>query len=146
MTNRKQKIKELLDSLSLLKRNMAFRGINFEKRPRITPSQWGVLMLIGQRTETSVKDVASILSISSSATTHLVDGLVRSGYVVRKERVKDRRAVILALSKKTRSQVEKMKKQAARKFLKIFNILTDREFNQYCAINRKIAQSLGISK
>ena len=146
MTDRKQKIKELLESFTTMKRSMVFRGIHPEKLPRITPSQWGVLMLIGHQLEISIKDVASALFISSSATTQLVDGLVKSGYVVRREQLKDRRTVLLSLSKKTKNQVEKMKKQAVHKFLKIFNILSDKEFNQYCAINRKIIQNLEFIK
>ena len=140
MTNRKQKIEELVESMSSFKRNMAFRGIGEHKAPKITPSQWGVLMLIGQSSEVSVKEVASILHISSSATTQLVDGLVKNGYVIRKEQIKDRRAVVLTLSQKTKNQFEKMKTQMIQSFLGIFEALTDKEFNQFCFLHKKIAQ------
>ncbi len=123
-----------------LRRNMAFRDTDSTKTPRITPSQWGVVMLIGQRGATSVKEVADALHIRSSAVTQLVDGLVESGYVERKEHAKDRRAVVLTLSKKTKNQVEKMKGHMVKKFLEMFEVLSDKEFDQFCTLHRKIAQ------
>ncbi len=140
MTDRKQQMEELVESLGSLRRNMSSRGIDSMKTPRITYSQWGVVMLIGQRGAISVKEAADTLRIRSSAVTQLVDGLVESGYVERKEHAKDRRAVILTLSKKTKSQVEKMKGHMVKKFLEMFEVLSDKEFDQFCTLHRKIAQ------
>ncbi len=138
MTNRKQKVEELLTDLRSLRHTMKFRMAGSARTPRITPSQWGALMLIEERGESTVKDLANALGISSSAATQLVDGLVSNGYVVRKVHVEDRRSVTLTLSKKTVAQVEKIKKQSLQKFLKFFAVLSDREFDQYIALNKKI--------
>ena len=97
-------------------------------------------MLIIQRGKVSVKEVAQTLHVSSSATTQLVDGLVKSGYVKREEDAKDRRTVVLSLSQKTKKRVEEMKKQMVQKFLKVFEVLTDKEFNQFCILHAKVAQ------
>ena len=140
MIDRKQKIGELLEGMRSLRRSMTFRGIGSPAMPRITPSQWGVLMLIEQRGEISVKEAATALRISSSASTQLVDGLVKSNYVERETHTEDRRAVVLTLSKKMKKQVEKMKGQMIQKFLEVFEVLTDKEFNQYCSLHRKILQ------
>ena len=140
MTNRKQKIEELLADLQSLRRTMTFRVAGSAKAPRITPSQWGVLMLVEQRGESTVKDVARALGMTSSAATQLVDGLVRSRYLMRETYAKDRRTVTLTLSKKTKAQVDKMKKQALQRFLRIFAVLNDTEFNQFFALNKKIVQ------
>lgn len=142
MINRRQKVEELLESFSSLRRSMAFRSVGTATMPRITPSQWGVLMLIEQRGESTVKDAAAALGITSSAATQLVDGLAESGYVVRKIRAADRRAVTLTLSKKSKTWVDKMKKEGLQKFLKFFEVLNDREFNQYFALNKKIVQGI----
>jgi len=142
MTNRKQKVKELLDNLQSLKRIIAFHVPESVKMPRITPSQWGVLMFIEQQGKSTVKDVAKMFGITSSAATQLIDGLVISGYVVRKTFEKDKRMVILTLSRKTLTQVDKMKKEGLRKFLELFKILSDKEFNQYILLNRKIVDKL----
>ncbi len=140
MTNRKQKIEELLTDLQSLRRTMMLRTAGSTKLPRITPSQWGVLMFIEQRKKSTVKDVAETLGISSSAATQLVDGLVASKYLMRETYAGDRRTVTLTLSKKSKKQVNKMKKQALQKFLKFFEVLNDKEFNQYTLLNKKIVK------
>jgi DNA-binding MarR family transcriptional regulator len=140
--NRKQKIEELLVDLQLLKRTMMFRMSESVKIPRITPSQWGVLMFIGQCGKSTVKDVAKALGITSSAATQLVDGLVTSEYLTKETYAEDRRIAVLILSKKSKKQVERMKKHALQGFLKLFEVLNDEEFNQYSGLNKKIAQRL----
>jgi DNA-binding MarR family transcriptional regulator len=146
MIHREQKVKELMESFHSLRRSMAFKPTRATKMPRITPSQWGVLMLIGRPEESTVKDVAKALRISSSAATQLIDGLVVSGYVVREEHAEDRRRVMLTLSSKTKSQFEKMKKQSVERFLKFFEALNDKEFDQYIALNKKIVERLSKNK
>jgi DNA-binding MarR family transcriptional regulator len=140
MANRKEKVEELLAGLQSLRRSMSFKMAGSAKIPRITASQWGVLMFVEQRGESTVKDVAKALGVTSSAATQLVDGLVVSGYLMRETHAEDRRTVTLTLSKKSKSHVEGMKKQALQKFLKIFEALNDKEFDQYCALNKKIVR------
>lgn len=140
MINRKQKVEEFLIDLQSLKRAVAFRMAGPAKIPRITPSQCGVLMIIEGSVESTVKDVAKSLGITSSAATQLVDGLVNSGYLIRKTSNLDRRIVKLTLSKKTKTQVDKMKKEGIQKFLKVFEVLSNKEFNQYIILNKKIVE------
>jgi DNA-binding MarR family transcriptional regulator len=142
MINRKQKVKELLENFQSLRRSMAFHAPGALNIPRITPSQWGVLMFVEQKSKSSVKDVAKALGITSSAATQLIDGLVASGYMVRETPEKDRRTVVLTLSKKTKAQVDKMKKEGLRKFLYLFEVLNDKEFGQYILLNKKIVDKL----
>ncbi|MHB0865344.1 MAG: MarR family winged helix-turn-helix transcriptional regulator [Minisyncoccota bacterium] len=119
---------------------MTFRMDVAADIPRITPSQWSVLMFMEERSESTIKDVAQALGITSSAATQLVDGLVSSGYVARETHVEDRRAVTLTLPKKTKTQVKKMKERGIQKFLEIFQVLSDEEFDQYLALNKKIVR------
>ena len=136
--NREQKIKELMEGFRSLKRSMKFNSTKTGRIPIITPSQWGALMIIDGRKESTIKDIANALNITSSATTQLVDGLVVNGYVIRKENPKDRRQVALTLSNKTKTQVESMKKQFSQKFLKFFEVLDDKEFDQFVLLCKKI--------
>lgn len=138
MASRKQKVEEFLIDLQSLKRTMTFHMAGSADIPRITTSQWGVFMFIEEHGESTIKDVAKALGITSSAATQLVDGLVSSGYMERKTDKEDRRAVALTLSKKTKEHVSKMKKQGIRKFLALFKVLNDKEFNQYLELNKKI--------
>ncbi len=131
-----------MESFGSLRRVMSFHPVRTAKMPRITPAQWGALMLVEQRGKSTVRDVARALGITSSAATQLVDGLVESGYVVKKVNAEDRRVISLTLSSKTKVQVEAMKKQALQKFLKFFEVLNDTEFNQYIMLNKKIVERL----
>jgi DNA-binding MarR family transcriptional regulator len=142
MPNRKEKIEELLESMGALRRTMAFRPVAPKKMPRITPAQWGALMVIEHHGESTLKDMAKALGITSSAATQLIDGLVTSGYVVRKTHAKDRRAVTLTLSNTTKAHVDTIKKQALQKFLKFFEVLNDKELDQYILLNKKIIGKL----
>jgi len=138
MASRKQKVEAFLTDLHAFKRVMTFKMAGSASMPRITPSQWGALMCIEERDESTVKEVAKALSITSSAATQLIDGLVENGYVARKTREKDRRAVTLTLSKKTRTHISVMKKRGIQKFLTLFEVLNDEEFDQYLFLNKKI--------
>lgn len=140
MTDRTQKVEGLLADFQSLKRTMAFRMPGSADMPRITPSQWGMLAFVEHQGESTVKSAAKALGITSSAATQLVDGLVASGYLVREASAKDRRTVILTLSKRSKNSVEKLKKYALQKFLKVFKALDDREFEQYLALNKKIVR------
>lgn len=142
MINRKKDIEEVLDGFRMIKLSATFQNTGSRRLPRITPSQWSVLMLIEQRGSASVKDIASALHVSSSAATQLADALERSGYVLRRRNKSDRRIVRLSLSKKSVRDVKTLKKQAVVKYMKVFEALSDREFGQYAALHRKIMDSL----
>ncbi|MEI6280636.1 MAG: MarR family transcriptional regulator [bacterium] len=146
MVTKKQKIEEMLESFSSLRHSMAFYALGTEKMPRITSSQWGALMLIEKHEEIAVKDIANILGITSSATTQLIDGLFSSGYVNRKTSVLDRRTVILTLSKDTKIHIKQKKKQVLEKFIKIFEVFSEKEFDQYLLLNKKIVDKLLTNK
>ena len=140
MSNRKEKIVEILQGFHILKRGMLFHTMDFGEVPKITPAQYAVLMLVEGRGECSVKEVADALDITSSATTQLLDGLVENGYVTRDAHKKDRRAVVLKLSEKTKLQVKIVKSLMLKNSLKLFAVLNDKEFAQYAALSNKIVQ------
>ncbi len=138
MATRKEKVTQLMESFRSLKRSGVFSSVGHLHLPHITPAQWGALTLIQERGESTVKDVAEGLGVTSSAATQLVDSLVASRYIMRETSTKDRRIVRLILSKKTALQVLKMKKKVLQKFLKLFEMLDDKEFDQYLSLNKKI--------
>src|SRR3989344_4787070 len=129
MNNRLQKLEELMESFQAFKKPVAIKGGSI-KMPRITPSQWMVLRIIGQRNISTVKDISKTLNMSSSGATQLVDGLVHSHYVVRKINKTDRRKVTLTLSTKSTKDIKHMKKHMLQEMLSVFKVLNDREFEQ----------------
>lgn len=131
-----------MDEFQSIKRRMSLCPVGDMRMPRITPSQWGALMAIADGKESTIKDVSMVLGVTSSAATQLVDGLVESGYVIRKEDPKDRRRVTLVLSRTTRDHVTKMKNQVMKKFLETFKVLDDKEFTQYLVLSKKLIEGL----
>lgn len=131
-----------MESILSLRRRLVFSNTHCLATPRITPAQWGVLILIEQGSGNTVKDVARALAITSSAATQLVDGLVASGYVARKVDAKDRRMVTLTLSQGTKNHVSKMKRRVMRGVLQTFGVLSDKEINQFLALVQKLIRGL----
>lgn len=136
---RKEKVGVLLEVLRPIRREMVL-GSAGENSARVTPAQFGVLMLLNERGEASVKDIAGALRISSSAATQLVNGLIKGGHVRREASEKDRRAVALSLSPKTKAKLDNLRRAALQKTVRLFDALSDHELDEYIALNRKIAQ------
>lgn len=132
----------MLESLKLLHSKAKIGPPGVEDFPGVTPSQLGVLMVLEEQDAVSVKEVASMLGITSSAATQLVDGLVAGGYVMRSENKNDRRKMVLTLSSTTKKQVNKMKEDMTKKFLGLFEVLTDDEFDQFLMLHDKIIRGL----
>lgn len=142
MINRQQKIEELIQGFLSLKKNTLLQDVNFSKIPKATPSQWAVLVLVSNHEKISTKEIAYILHMSSSAVTQLVNGLFESGYIERKENIEDRRIISLTLSKKAKKYVEEIKKITTKNSLKMFNILTDKEFYKFYELSNKVLINL----
>lgn len=112
--------------------------------PPVTLAQWGVLAILQQNQSASVKEIAKGLSITSSAATQLTDGLVKKGFVLRTQNKDDRRIITLTLSEQTRKQVEQMHNESVNIFTKLFESLTDKEFEQFFNLHVKVLK--GINK
>jgi DNA-binding MarR family transcriptional regulator len=142
---RTKKLQELFESFQTIRRGMVLPKTSESPvgaLSGITLSQWMVLRLIEQNTGGTVKYIASELGISSSATTQLIDGLVRDGYVLRREHTTDRRLVELRLSSKAKKEIGAVQKRILTKLEHLFHTLTDTEFDQYVRLNKKITERL----
>ncbi len=137
--SRERQVEELLEGMASLKRVMARHMRQFSKEYSITPAQWHAMALICHHGVRSVKELAAELSISSSAATQLIDGLVERGYVERKQNVDDRRTVELTPSRESKEHCGRMKRVAVREMTRMFDALTDREFETYCSLARKMS-------
>ncbi len=135
-----------MESFQRLHRSTKFRPHGFDDSAPITPSQWRALMVLEVETGSSLKEVARLLGVTSSAATQLIDGLVANGYVIRKEDEKDRRKMTITISGKTAKQIQKMKEYGVRQFLKMFEALNDKEFDQYLALHKKMIQGFSFKK
>ena len=138
-TNRKKLIEEIMANINAMRNKMHVKIMQSGSKNMITHSQWFVLCLIQQHKNMGIKEISKMLSITSSATTQLVDGLVESGYVERKINNSDRRSLQLVLSKKGQKSIIEMKIEYAKSMETLFKALTDQELETYNILHKKIS-------
>jgi DNA-binding MarR family transcriptional regulator len=95
---RQQLLQTYVRSLHRFMRLMGSQVLCTDGQPKIPKSQLVVLYVLLEDKKLSVKDIATNLSISSSAATQLVEHLVQTGLVERAEDSNDRRAVYVQLT------------------------------------------------
>ncbi len=139
---RKERIEEIFNNFQSLRRALFLKKKFRPNMLEITPSQWAVLGLVGNLKETTVKDVAHILRMSSPAVSQLVEALVKNNYVSKKVNLKDRRESTLVLSLKSRKHMEMMKKKAFQDMTHILKVLNNQEFEQFYKLNKKITANI----
>lgn len=139
MVNRKQHVTELMDAAQVLRRKAS--GLSRHTGNRITPSQWLVIGYISQHEGASTNETAAALRMSGSAVTQLVNGLVTQGFLKRQPDPRDRRANTLVVSSKSKKRISGFKKKHVQTMLKMFEALSDKEFEQYVALSKKILTS-----
>ena len=108
----------------------------------VTFSQWRVLEIIDRQGKASIKEIHTALGISSSATTQLVNELVKKKYVSRRVDPADRRVSSIRLSPKMRKFLKMLKDQNLKKTIRLFKPLNDREFRQYIDLHKKIIKNI----
>ena len=139
--DRKKLIEEIAEDWHAIKNKMHARVVALCKGD-VTASQRFALFLIAQRQGTSVKNIAAMLGVSSSAATQLVNELVRTGYVQRKTSKKDKRELDLVISKKGKKQLGLMKRDYLKMMSELFYQLDDKDLATFSKLNKKILSNL----
>lgn len=141
MSQRSETIEAIMENFRHLKHSLA-EGFVFPKENTITPAQGFVLHFIAKSRESSVKDIAEKMRITSSAATQLSDALVKNGLLERRENAADRRAVSLTLSAAGKKKIAYMKEKGMKKMEELFSPLSDTEMETYLKLNQKIVENL----
>ena len=108
----------------------------------ITHPQWIVLYHVRKSGIISIKDLANLLTITSSAATQIVDGLVKKGLLLRRRNKEDRRILNIELSVKTKGKLDSIKSAGFNTLLVLFDALDDEELQNYRDLNNKIASRM----
>jgi len=142
MPNRKKLIEEIIDNFKTLARKIMTKGQEGLGKCPITPTQAQLLFIVLRHQNISVKELAEKLTISSSATVQLIEGLIENGYLIKKNNPKDHRFVQIAPSQKTITQIKKFKSLFLKKVAALFDGLSDNELVQYNKLNKKILRKI----
>jgi DNA-binding MarR family transcriptional regulator len=135
MENRDEVIGKIFENIYILRQKIASSMSLPLKHIPLTYSQWQVLNHVSKQKRISIKELAGLLDITSSAATQIVDGLVKKGFLVRERSCEDRRVQKITLSRKSFLQLEKSMK----KICPIFEALDDQELSDYCRLTAKLA-------
>jgi len=136
--NKKKYAEELMNIFHTLRHEIIAESGCILKQYRITLSQWLVLGTIYVHKCETITDIAKLLGISSSAATQLVHELEKKEYVKRSPGEKDKRYTRIGISEKSRKILEEIQKKNSVKLLEIFGVLSEKEFETYITLNKKI--------
>ncbi len=137
--DRKEKIELLAEDFRALQQKVLKMGQDMSAKMQITLTEMIVLRIVGEHADISIKELASMLGITSSAATQQVDNLVRKGYLVREPDARDRRSLKINLSPQATKKISLLKRRGMNQLNSVFAALDDDEFAAYCALTRKIA-------
>jgi DNA-binding MarR family transcriptional regulator len=140
--DRSKLIGELIESFHAIKHELMLDSNSFSGSAQITFSQLVVLRIASQFDGISIKEIAAKLSITSSAVTQLVDGLVKKGHLKREGSREDRRTLKICLSEQGKEKIHALRIKSLEKLVSIFDVFTDEELLKYCQLNRKIADKI----
>ncbi|MBN2073439.1 MAG: MarR family transcriptional regulator [Actinobacteria bacterium] len=143
MVERKKLIEELIEKLHAVEHGISAEIRSFFDDVEITPSQWLVLQTVRKKSNVSIKKLASLLGITSSASTQLVDVLVNKGFLLRKSNPDDRRTLNLELTEKSKKQFDSIKDRHFKVLSSLFNGFTDEELMEYCELSKKLSDGHG---
>jgi len=120
-------------------------GRLIKKRMRIkkkfSPLQILTLHYVKEHRNTSMKDIASFLSIAPSSATSLINGLVRSHKLKRVSDNKDRRLIRIAITSQGEAILDAILEKVKIKMQNIFSKLQSREIRSLIHILEKICSN-----
>ncbi len=135
-------VKHFADRLATLLpqfiRLISRRQSNELYKGKITLPQFLVLEFLHREKEAIMSRIAGSMSVTTAATTGIVDRLVRDGYVSRENNVKDRRIVLIKLTSKGENLVDKVARQRRRMIMDTFGKLAEKERQAYLHILTKV--------
>ncbi|HUX80946.1 MAG TPA: MarR family transcriptional regulator [Candidatus Paceibacterota bacterium] len=138
MVDRSKQLQEIIEGFHKMKRFTDIKGCGTLGGRTITNSQWMTLRLISRAEAVSIKDIRLAFAISSSAATQLVGELIKKQYAVKEVAEKDKRTAVIRLTPKTKQAMLRMQETIQEHIIRLFSVLTDKEFSEYVRLNQKI--------
>lgn len=150
MKTRKQYIEGITEDMQIIRRKLVAQwsakpyklGDDKNLRIKITSSQWSALAIVMRHEKINITELAEMLGVTASAATQLVDQLVVKGYLVREDKVSDRRTLSLSLSNLCKKKISEMRAKHTDQFKYMFDVLSDKELEQYDSLNKKIIERI----
>ncbi|MEA1959815.1 MAG: MarR family transcriptional regulator [Bacillota bacterium] len=97
----------------------------------VPPAQAIVLHIVASHESLSIKGIAELLQVSSSAATQMVDTLVKSGLLLREADAKDRRTLKIRLTDLGESKFVELRKLKLNSIGQTLSPLSDQELKTF---------------
>lgn len=142
MADRRKLIEKSVEGIYAIKKKIVAQMHLYFSEMQVTHSQWAVLQLVKMNGTISIKNLASLLGTTSSATTQIVDSLVNKELLFRKRNPQDRRVLKVALTEKSIIQFDSIRSNSFTTLSSLFDVLDDDELLKYCELSDKITRSI----
>ncbi|NQT06944.1 MAG: MarR family transcriptional regulator [Candidatus Omnitrophica bacterium] len=115
--------------------NRIFKPI---KSRDITMPQLAILDLLHEKKRCMMSEIAKALSVTTSATTGIIDRMVRSDLLKRGTSDNDRRIINIEMTRKGRDIIDGIQKRRSETMLKVFGRLKPIERERYLETVKKV--------
>lgn len=140
---REKILADVFDGMGVMRRFFAMKHTPEQLQKGMpTRAQLAVMMSLAQTTETSVKNIAQTLCMTSSAATQTIDGLVSEKLLTRKADRTDRRKIVVSLTPRGKLVLAKAKVAHKGMMTTMFASLSTEELLQLKNIQEKIIAHL----
>jgi len=146
MVKREELITEYMQVMAMVQRQVMPIKARSASAQGLSRPQAEALHLLSCRESATIKLMAELLGISSSAATQLTEGLVQRELVSRTEAAHDRRVVEVRLTKAGKAKVTALREASKGYITDLLADLSDKEVVDLLALLRKLAHSSGADK
>lgn len=108
----------------------------------VSPAQIGLLFYLREHQPVSGKKIASLIQISPSAVTQLLDGLDKAGYISREHDSADRRVMYIRLSNQGTARMDELDEKRKQFFKEATDVLSDEELAVMRTAQRKMMEQM----
>lgn len=127
-------------------REFARRQANELYRGKITLPQFLILEYLYREGESKMTNLAHFMSVTTAATTGIIDRLVGYGYCTRTYEPKDRRIIKIKLNQKGTELVRNINQQRRKMLIRLFGKISEKERRDYLNVLMRIHDILSEEK
>jgi DNA-binding MarR family transcriptional regulator len=146
MNKRDVLVDEYMQVMAMVQRQVMPIKARSAAEQGLSRPQAEALHLLSCRDWATIKLMAELLGISSSAATQLTEGLVQMDLVTRKSSAEDRRVVEVRLTKQGSAKVADLRKASKDDVAQLLTGMTDQEILDLVLLLKKLAHSSGADK
>ncbi len=146
MTKREELVKEYMQVMAMVQRQVLPIKASSAASQGLSRPQAEALHLLSCRESATIKLMAELLGISSSAATQLTEGLVQMELVSREASTEDRRVVDVRLTVAGKKKVEGLRLAAHGHIVELLAGLSDQDITELLVLLKKLAHSCGADK